>query len=139
MITKYNKQPIEVNSVKGIHCIFGKSEKFEIRHGSIKSMSIIESPEKELPYIGPGLIDLQVNGINGIDFNDITLTQNDFLEATRYLLSTGVTIFFPTVITNSDDSILQILKTIFIQAAASMVYLFLSDILMLPLSKSGWQ
>lgn len=110
--TKYNKQPIEVNSVKGIHCISGKSEKFEIRHGSIKSMSIIESPEKELPYIGPGLIDLQVNGINGIDFNDIALTQNDLLEATRYLLSTGVTIFFPTVITNSDDSILQILKTI---------------------------
>lgn len=101
-----------MKNVEGINCLSGIPEKFEIEHGSIKKISKIENSEKEWLYVGPGLIDLQVNGIKGIDFNDVTLTRHDFAEATRYLLSTGVTTLFPTVITNSDDNILQILKTI---------------------------
>ncbi len=66
-------------------------------------------PEHQL-YRAPGLIDLQVNGINGVDFNDLSLTEEGVLNATRYLLSRGTTTFFPTVITNSDENILRLFQ-----------------------------
>lgn len=63
-------------------------------------------------YVGPGLIDLQVNGINGVDFNDLSLTVDDIVSATKYLLSQGVTSYLPTIITNSDENIKQLLGII---------------------------
>lgn len=104
--------------MESISCISGKPEKLEIRNGNIEKISTIESSVNDLPYVGPGLIDLQVNGINGIDFNDTALSPNELLEATLYLLGTGVTTFFPAIITNSDDNILKILKTIHLACEA---------------------
>ncbi len=63
-------------------------------------------------YIGPGLVDLQVNGINGIDFNDVSVTSKQIREATHFLLSQGITSFFPTLVTNSEQNISGILTTI---------------------------
>lgn len=63
-------------------------------------------------YSAPGLVDLQINGINGIDFNSPELTGENLLEATKYLLSKGVTTFYPTVITNATDEINKILSVI---------------------------
>lgn len=102
----------EVKYYEVINCISGISEKFMIWDGNIDDLGVLQKPKKELPYMGPGLIDLQVNGVNGIDFNDTSLTESDVADASRYLLSTGVTTFFPTVITNSEENTLKILKTI---------------------------
>lgn len=65
-----------------------------------------------LPYVGRGLVDLQINGVNGIDFNSDTLNGEELLAAARYLLKRGVTTFYPTVITNSPGNILRILAAI---------------------------
>jgi len=62
-------------------------------------------------FFGPGLVDLQVNGANGVDFNKGNITLEEILQATQYLLGKGVTVFFPTLITNEKNNILQILKT----------------------------
>lgn len=62
-------------------------------------------------FFGPGLVDLQVNGVNGVDFNNENVTVEEILKATQYLLSKGVTVFFPTLITNERNIILRILKT----------------------------
>lgn len=62
-------------------------------------------------FFGPGLVDLQVNGVNGVDFNNEDITAEEILKATQYLLIKGVTVFFPTLITNDRNNILQILKT----------------------------
>lgn len=70
-------------------------------------------------FIRPGLVDLQVNGVNGIDFNDVSLTPEDVLGASEYLLRKGVTQFFPTVITNSDEHIVRLFQTL---AAACDTY-----------------
>lgn len=64
----------------------------------------------EIPFIGPGLIDLQINGVNGIDFNSAELSRKDLVSATCYLLSRGVTTFYPTVITNSVEKTIAILS-----------------------------
>lgn len=62
--------------------------------------------------MGPGLIDVQVNGIDGVDFNDASINPDDVLEATQALLAKGVTTYFPTLITNSDENVLKILSTL---------------------------
>jgi N-acetylglucosamine-6-phosphate deacetylase len=49
--------------------------------------------------ISPGLIDLQVNGFAGVDFNDPAITAADLDRALEAMLATGVTHCLPTIIT----------------------------------------
>lgn len=96
-----------------INCITGKPETFTIKnYDNTSSKKIAKKIEHQL-YCGPGLIDLQINGINGIDFNTPSLSKQDLTNANQYLLSTGVTTFFPTIVTNSDENILKMLATIY--------------------------
>src|SRR5215213_7831095 len=52
-----------------------------------------------LPWIGPGLVDLQVNGFAGIDLNYGSVSVEDLSRMARALMAGGVTTFLPTVIT----------------------------------------
>lgn len=63
-------------------------------------------------WLGPGLLDLQVNGVNGIDFNHPDLVVEDLLRAADYLDERGVVQFFPTVITNTEERTQSLLATI---------------------------
>lgn len=47
----------------------------------------------------PGLVDLQVNGFAGVDFNSGTITAAELDRALEAMLATGVTICLPTIIT----------------------------------------
>ncbi|MEJ7914292.1 MAG: hypothetical protein WKF70_14115 [Chitinophagaceae bacterium] len=96
-----------------INCITGKTEELIFQNGRLKDINETKATASTSLFIGTGLIDLQVNGINGIDFNNPSLTQEDIVKATHYLLGEGITKFLPTVITNSDDNILQLLNTIY--------------------------
>jgi len=96
-----------------INCITEKTEELAFHNGSVTDITETESSGNNIPFVGPGLIDLQINGINGIDFNTPSLTQEDIVNATHYLLSKGITTFLPTVITNSDENILKIVHTIY--------------------------
>ncbi|MBN8858165.1 MAG: N-acetylglucosamine-6-phosphate deacetylase [Sphingobacteriales bacterium] len=104
------KEHIE-NIMTCSNCITGKTE--ELVFAGEKLLSVAEGKAGSAKgFVGPGLIDLQINGVNGIDFNLPTLTIADIINATHYLLSCGVTSYFPTVITNSDENIITILRTI---------------------------
>lgn len=50
----------------------------------------------------PGLLDLQVNGFAGIDFNDAALTPEAMDRALAAMLATGVTHCLPTLITATE-------------------------------------
>src|SRR5580692_11036744 len=50
-----------------------------------------------------GLIDLQVNGFAGVDFNSATLTAAAMDHALDAMLRTGVTTCLPTLITAPED------------------------------------
>lgn len=63
-------------------------------------------------YVGEGLVDIQINGIKGVDFNTTATKPEAILEATKYLLSKGVTTFYPTIVTNSFEAILALVGTI---------------------------
>lgn len=50
-----------------------------------------------------GLVDLQVNGYRGINFSDIKLTRDDFVQACLAVFEAGTTAFLPTMITSSPE------------------------------------
>lgn len=96
----------------GIDCLTGKlsvinSRDFFITTGIKTSKKLLNNHF----FVGPGLVDFQVNGVNGVDFNDLKLSVSDIESATHFLLSKGVTTFFPTLITNEDQVIISILST----------------------------
>jgi N-acetylglucosamine-6-phosphate deacetylase len=59
-----------------------------------------------------GFLDIQVNGFAAVDFNRPELTVEELLRATRVMWRSGVTRFFPTVITASIKNISDTLKAI---------------------------
>ncbi|QWA09857.1 amidohydrolase family protein [Sodalis ligni] len=65
-----------------------------------------------LPIIAPGLVDLQINGFAGVDFNHYPINEESVLAVTRRLWQEGVTTFLPTVITNNDDDTEQMVRGI---------------------------
>jgi N-acetylglucosamine-6-phosphate deacetylase len=82
----------------------GKPISLELSSGKIKSIQPITSCS-ENRWIGPGLVDIQVNGYGGIDYNHL---QHDVLtlgQVSKSLLRVGVTSHFPTIITNSSEKI----------------------------------
>lgn len=100
--------------VKGIHYRSGEPVAIQIRDGLIARIERMEETieKNELPLVGPGLVDLQINGYNGWDFNSTPIKEEAVRKVTRMLWKEGVTAYFPTVITNSDDNLKQAFQTI---------------------------
>src|SRR6185295_10065430 len=63
-------------------------------------------------WIAPGFIDLQVNGFAGVDYNSGSAPPEEIARSIRVMFSTGVTRFFPTVITGSPEDMLGALKNL---------------------------
>lgn len=55
--------------------------------------------------VAPGLIDIQINGYDGVDFNDPDTGPEQIAAVARKLWRAGVTAFCPTIITESFDHI----------------------------------
>jgi N-acetylglucosamine-6-phosphate deacetylase len=55
-------------------------------------------------YLAPGWIDLQVNGFAGVDYNRPDTPAEDIAGSIQALFATGVTRFFPTVITGAPEN-----------------------------------
>jgi N-acetylglucosamine-6-phosphate deacetylase len=60
-------------------------------------------PPADAPYLTPGFIDLQVNGFAGVDFNAPQASHAEIGRAIRAMFATGVTRFYPTIVTNSPE------------------------------------
>lgn len=62
-----------------------------------------DSDVVSLPWIAPGLIDLQVNGYGGVEFNSPSLTVTEVCTVCEQLLKFGVTRFLATCTTDSTE------------------------------------
>lgn len=93
----------------GIHYKTEKPITLKIKSGLIEKISAA-SDFKPNRFIAPGLVDLQINGFKGVDFNEPGLTEDKVLEITQELFKEGVTGYFPTLITNSAEAISNTLK-----------------------------
>jgi len=80
--------------------------------GSDMPSGFHEEFSENLPVIAPGMIDLQVNGFMGVDFNDPGLTADQVEQASLSLLRSGVTGYHPTVITGPPERTGRLLQVI---------------------------
>ena len=80
----------------------------------IKSLVDLEFGEQsfDLPWLAPGLVDLQVNGFNGCEFNDPALTDEDVAGVTQALKHDGVVRYCPTVTTADDATLLHAMRVL---------------------------
>jgi len=81
------------------------------------------SKENEQIFIAPGLIDIQVNGYSSVSFSlegnsssdlkeESALTIENVRKVTRALWQQGITSYFPTLTTNSQDLLLKNFATL---------------------------
>jgi N-acetylglucosamine-6-phosphate deacetylase len=78
----------------------------------IDSVDDLIAPAPGLPYISPGFIDIQVNGFAGVDYCSPDAPHDGIARSIRALYATGVTRFFPTVITGSPENMLGALRNL---------------------------
>ncbi len=81
----------------------------ELEAGShIRTVAIRDNPT--LPCLAPAFIDIQVNGYAGVDFSSPEISLEQIARSIRALYATGVSRFFPTVITSSPAGTLSALR-----------------------------
>lgn len=98
--------PGDTIRVEGMDYRDGKGIEVFVCDGIIvKTRSVPVASGEGMPYIAPGLIDMQINGFEGIDFADQNLTMEKIRKATHGIWRTGTTTFLPTVITGQKDSL----------------------------------
>ncbi|WP_284646435.1 N-acetylglucosamine-6-phosphate deacetylase [Paenibacillus silviterrae] len=69
-------------------------------------------PDEALPWIAPGIVDLQINGYGGRDFNAPPLQEEAIHQMSQALRKEGVTSYYPTIITNGSSVIEASLKVL---------------------------
>jgi N-acetylglucosamine-6-phosphate deacetylase len=63
----------------------------------------------DLPWIAPGLIDIQINGFAGVDFNHALESDDAWHHATQQLYAHGCTGFLIALITNAEEGYRKLL------------------------------
>ncbi|MDF2657835.1 MAG: N-acetylglucosamine-6-phosphate deacetylase [Paenibacillus sp.] len=101
----------------GRHWLHGGTIRLTMADGVVKIFEQLEPPAtRGVPdkqrWIAPALIDLQLNGVDGVDFNELETTPQRIEEAVRYLYARGVVRFCPTVITSDQSGMLRCIRTI---------------------------
>jgi N-acetylglucosamine-6-phosphate deacetylase len=93
----------------GIDVVTGEYTQISF-NGVIDGVDHLLTRPDEPVYIAPGFIDLQVNGFAGVDYNNPAAEPEQIAHSIRCLYATGVTRFFPTVITGSPDDMAGALR-----------------------------
>ncbi len=70
---------------------------------SILDAAPLPPPERSGAWLSPGWIDIQVNGFAGVDYCSPATSVEEIARSIQALFSTGVTRFYPTVITGSAE------------------------------------
>ena len=86
-------------------CVPGTSSVLQVELTDVlTNVDELLRPPPVSSFIAPGFIDLQVNGFAGIDYNDPQASHEEIARSIRVMFQTGVTRFFPTVITGSHEN-----------------------------------
>ncbi len=93
--------------------VAGRHSIVEVRATStINLVDELISPSPTDEFLAPGFIDLQVNGFAGVDYNDPGTPHDAISRSIRTMFQTGVTRFFPTIITSSFERITGALRNL---------------------------
>ena len=94
-ISVFTKQPLDI----------------VVQDGKIAAITAFETAS-ELPYIAPGLFDMQVNGYHGNDYSLEDFSQDHLRRIIASLAAAGTTQHIPTIVTSPRTRILSTLRTI---------------------------
>lgn len=94
---------IDVSSGSSVEVVFDRA---------INIVDHLIRPLDDAVFIAPGWIDLQVNGFAGVDYNSAASSQEQIANSIRAQFATGVTRFFPTVITGSPEGMTAALRNL---------------------------
>ncbi len=75
----------------------------------VKKITARKEDILDLPWIAPGLIDIQINGFAGVDFNRAIESDEAWHHATRQLYAHGCTGFLIALITNTEENYRRLL------------------------------
>lgn len=89
---------------RGLSPITGQPIEVEVADGRIRSASPVDA-QGVSEWIAPGLIDIQVNGFSGVDYNSPATPLDEIARSIEVQRASGVTRLLPTVITGSHDNI----------------------------------
>ncbi|MDG3581184.1 N-acetylglucosamine-6-phosphate deacetylase [Galbibacter pacificus] len=93
-------------------CFTNENFQITLKNGQVVSMAKVDSHDRKVLYMAPGLFDIQINGFLHTDFNSFPILENDFLKVIDQMSKQGVLFFLPTVITNSDSNMISLLENI---------------------------
>lgn len=82
-----------------------------VERGRVAAVEPLEE-SAELPLIGPGLFDLQINGGWGGEFSSASLSSEDVRKIFDGVWKTGVSRFCPTLTTNADSVLISAARRI---------------------------
>jgi N-acetylglucosamine-6-phosphate deacetylase len=74
-----------------------------VENGHFKSIAARREDILDLPWIAPGLVDIQINGFAGVDFNRALESEEAWRHATGELYAHGCTGFLIALITNTEE------------------------------------
>ena len=84
----------------GLHFATGEAVEIRWEHGLIQSVTSAKPSNTTDVWIAPALVDLQINGYGGIDFQQDNLSADELLTAVHHLNAAGCTRFLLTLITD---------------------------------------
>jgi N-acetylglucosamine-6-phosphate deacetylase len=102
-------KPASIGNVIGIDVSSGAAVEVSFDRAITVVDHLIRPPDNPA-FLAPGLIDLQVNGFAGVDYNSASSTHEQIAQSIRAMFVCGVTRFFPTVITGSTDNMSAALR-----------------------------
>jgi N-acetylglucosamine-6-phosphate deacetylase len=97
----------------------GRAVRLTCDAGKIKSLEPLAQAADGLPVLLPPLVDIQINGFAGVDFQNDTCTQADLERAANGLAAAACSRFLLTLITDQWDRMLARLKNYRALRAAS--------------------
>ena len=88
-----------MTSIKARHYGTGTGYEVILQDGEISALSYLFAGGDEHPFVAPGLVDLQVNGYGGLEFNDPELDSEKVRQIALSLDRDGIVEFCPTFTT----------------------------------------
>ena len=99
-----------MSTVIGRHYLSKEIIEVEIHHGVFKSFTTMSSDSDSQLWIAPGLVDVQINGFAGVDFNSSAGDDTCWWRLCNQLFACGCTHFLLTLITNSREAYSELLN-----------------------------
>src|SRR6266496_2954139 len=92
---------MNVGEIRARHYASGQPTSLRWQDGIVTQIEPLSSAPEENLWLAPTLVDLQVNGFAGVDFQQDSLTSELLLTAARALRAAGCPRFLLTLVTDA--------------------------------------